>query len=42
MLIDTDVGKAKALIDELVQKTVPEISIREKLNAFAEAEGLSL
>jgi phosphotransferase system enzyme I (PtsP) len=42
MLIDTDVAKAKALLDELVQKTVPEISIREKLTAFAETEGLSL
>jgi len=42
MLLDTDVGKAKALIDELVEKTVPEISIREKLTAFAEAQGLAL
>jgi phosphotransferase system enzyme I (PtsP) len=42
MLLDTDVGKAKALIDELVEKTVPGVSIREKLTAFAEAQGLAL
>jgi len=42
MLMETDIGRTKALIDGLVQKTDPEVSIREKLTAFAEAEGLSL
>ncbi|MGZ6000075.1 MAG: phosphoenolpyruvate--protein phosphotransferase [Rhizomicrobium sp.] len=42
LLLDLDVGKAKALIDGLIGKTVPGVSVREKLTAFAEAEGLSL
>ena len=42
LLLDLDVSKAKALIDGLVEKTVPGVSIREKLTAFAQAEGLSL
>jgi phosphotransferase system enzyme I (PtsP) len=42
LLLDLDVSKAKTLIDELIEKTVPGVSIREKLTEFAQAEGLSL
>ncbi len=42
LLLDLDVAKAKVLIDGLIEKTVPGVSIREKLTAFAEAEGLAL
>jgi phosphotransferase system enzyme I (PtsP) len=42
MLLDLDVAKAKALVDGLIEKAEPGVSIREKLTAFAEAEGLAL
>jgi phosphotransferase system enzyme I (PtsP) len=42
LLLDLDVSKAKTLIDGLIEKTVPGVSIREKLTEFAQAEGLSL
>ena len=42
MLLDLDVRKLTALIDELIARTDPNLSIRDKLSAFAEAEGLAL
>ena len=42
LLLDLDVAKAKTLIDGLIEKSEPGVSIREKLTAFAEAEGLAL
>jgi phosphotransferase system enzyme I (PtsP) len=42
MLLDLDVAKAKVLVDGLIEKAEPGVSIREKLTAFAEAEGLAL
>lgn len=42
MLMDLDVPKLTALTNELIAKTDPNLSIRDKLSAFAEAEGLAL
>jgi phosphotransferase system enzyme I (PtsP) len=42
MLLDLDVRKLTALIDDLIARTDPNLSIRDKLSAFAEAEGLAL
>jgi phosphotransferase system enzyme I (PtsP) len=42
MLLDLDVLKLAALTDDLIARTDPNLSIRDKLSAFAEAEGLAL
>ncbi len=42
MLMELNAGRVTALVDELIETTVPGDSIRQKLKAFAEAEGLAL
>jgi phosphotransferase system enzyme I (PtsP) len=42
MLLDLDLGKAAALLQPLVDSPASSVAIREKLTAFAEAEGLQL
>ncbi|MGZ5804462.1 MAG: phosphoenolpyruvate--protein phosphotransferase [Xanthobacteraceae bacterium] len=42
MLLDLDVRKLAALTNELIASTDPNLSIRDKLLAFAEAESLAL
>jgi phosphotransferase system enzyme I (PtsP) len=42
MLLDLDARKAKKLLDPLIDKPVGSVPIRERLQAFAEAEGLQL
>ena len=42
LLLETDTRKVKALLDELIQRTVPGVSIRDTLTKFAEAEGIPL
>ena len=42
MLLDLDATKAAALLRPLVEKSTPGVSIRERIEAFAAAEGLSL
>jgi len=42
MLLELDTAKAFKFIDPLLQKAAGSISIREKLSAFAEAEGLPI
>jgi phosphotransferase system enzyme I (PtsP) len=42
MLLELNAGKAKALLDQLIQKPVKGVSVRETLTKFAEAEGLPL
>jgi phosphotransferase system enzyme I (PtsP) len=42
MLLDLDTAKAAALLGPLIEKPVHGVSIRERLQAFAEAEGLTL
>jgi len=42
MLLELNVGKVKALLDELIVRPKPGVSIRETLIKFAEAEGLPL
>src|SRR5690348_10663644 len=42
LLLDLDSRKAKKLIDELIDKPAGSVPVREKLQAFAESEGLQL
>jgi phosphotransferase system enzyme I (PtsP) len=42
MILDLDVKKAEAVMMPLLDAPAGSVSIREKLIAFAEAEGLSL
>jgi phosphotransferase system, enzyme I, PtsP len=42
MLLDLDAGKASALLQPLVERTVGTIAVRDRLEAFAAAEGLQL
>jgi phosphotransferase system enzyme I (PtsP) len=42
MLLDLDVGKAAALIRPLIENPPRDGTIRERLEAFANAEGLQL
>jgi phosphotransferase system enzyme I (PtsP) len=42
MILDLDAGKAEAMMTPLLDAPSGSVSIREKLTAFAEAEGLSL
>jgi phosphotransferase system, enzyme I, PtsP len=42
MLLDLDAGKASALLDPLLERTVGSIKVRDRLEAFAAAEGLQL
>jgi len=42
MILDLDAGKAEAMIKPLLDAPSGSVSIRQKLNEFAEAEGLSL
>jgi phosphotransferase system enzyme I (PtsP) len=42
MVLDLDVRKLEKLTQELVAMQDPNLSIRDKLSAFAEAEGLAL
>ena len=42
MVLDLDVRKLEKLTQELVAQQDPNLSIRDKLTAFAEAEGLAL
>jgi phosphotransferase system enzyme I (PtsP) len=42
MLLDLDLGKASALLDPLIERTVGSIKVRDRLEAFAAAEGLQL
>jgi phosphotransferase system, enzyme I, PtsP len=42
MLLDLDAGKASALLEPLLDRTVGSIKIRDRLEAFAAAEGLQL
>ena len=42
MLIDLDVHKAEELVNALLAKPLGAVSIRDKLTAFAEAEGLPI
>jgi len=42
MVLDLDVRKLEKLTQELVTRHDPNLSIRDKLSAFAEAEGLTL
>ena len=42
LVLDLDAGKAKTLLDELLDKPAGSVSIRDSLKAFAEAEGLTL
>jgi phosphotransferase system enzyme I (PtsP) len=42
MILDLDAQKAAALMLPLLEAPSGSVSIREKLSAFAEAEGLSL
>jgi phosphotransferase system, enzyme I, PtsP len=42
MLLDLDAGKASALLDPLIAQTVGSIKVRDRLEAFAAAEGLQL
>ena len=42
MLLDLNAGKAAALITPLIDGRTGSVSIREKLKAFAEAEGLQI
>ena len=42
MLLELDTTKAAALLAPLIEKPVAGVSIRERLTAFAEAEGLPL
>jgi phosphotransferase system enzyme I (PtsP) len=42
MLLDLDAGKASALLHPLLERTVGGIKVRDRLEAFAAAEGLQL
>jgi phosphotransferase system enzyme I (PtsP) len=42
MLLDLDAGKASALLAPLLERTVGSIKIRDRIEAFAAAEGLQL
>jgi phosphotransferase system enzyme I (PtsP) len=42
MLIDLDLRKAATLVEQLIECPTGSVSIRDKLTAFAEAEGLQL
>jgi phosphotransferase system enzyme I (PtsP) len=42
MLLDLDAGKARALLEPLLDRTVGSIKVRDRLEAFAAAEGLQL
>jgi phosphotransferase system enzyme I (PtsP) len=42
MLLDLDAKKAAALLRPLIEKPAPGVSIRERIGAFAAAEGLQL
>jgi phosphotransferase system enzyme I (PtsP) len=42
MLLDLDAGKASALVDPLLERTVGSIKVRDRLEAFAASEGLQL
>jgi len=42
MLLDLDAGKASALLHPLLERTVGSIKVRDRLEAFAAAEGLQL
>jgi phosphotransferase system enzyme I (PtsP) len=42
MLLDLNAAKVAALIGPLIDKPAGSVSIRERLTAFAEAEGLQL
>jgi phosphotransferase system enzyme I (PtsP) len=42
MLLELDTAKASKFVDPLLEKAAGSISIREKLSAFAEAEGLPI
>jgi phosphotransferase system, enzyme I, PtsP len=42
MLLDLDAGKASALLQPLLDRTVGTIKVRDRLEAFAAAEGLQL
>src|SRR5262249_61190080 len=42
MLLDLDAGKARALLEPLLEHTVGSIKVRDRLEAFAAAEGLQL
>jgi len=42
MILDLDAKKAEAMMMPLLDAPSGSVSIREKLTAFAEAEGLSL
>jgi phosphotransferase system, enzyme I, PtsP len=42
MLLDLDAGKARALLEPLLESTVGTIKVRDRLEAFAAAEGLQL
>jgi phosphotransferase system, enzyme I, PtsP len=42
MLLDLDAGKASALLAPLLERTVGSIKVRDRLEAFAAAEGLQL
>jgi len=42
MLLDLDVGKAKAAIDPLIDAPAGSVAVRQKIEAFAAAEGLQL
>jgi len=42
MLLDLDAGKASAMLDPLLERTVGSIKVRDRLEAFAAAEGLQL
>jgi phosphotransferase system, enzyme I, PtsP len=42
MLLDLDAGKASALLEPLIERTVGSVKVRDRLEAFAAAEGLQL
>jgi len=42
MILDLDAKKAEAMMTPLLDSPAGSVSIRERLTAFAEAEGLSL
>jgi phosphotransferase system enzyme I (PtsP) len=42
LLLDLDARKAKKMLDPLIDKPAGSVAIRERLQAFAEAEGLQL
>jgi phosphotransferase system enzyme I (PtsP) len=42
MLIALDTGRAAALVESLLASPVGSVSVRDKLKAFAEQEGLQL